>query len=76
MHDVLEGLLPYEVKEMLKVFVSKKIITHAELCTTMESFPYNGPDTRNKLTPVAHSTMLSSDHLLKQTGIHMYALTL
>ncbi len=72
MHDLLEGLLPFEVKEMFKVFTDCKILTHKEIYSVMESFPYDGSDIPNKPTPVARCTLTSSDHLLKQTGDTLY----
>lgn len=68
MHDVLEGSLPYEVKEMLNYYIRQKIITHSELSTAMESFPYLSTDAQNKPVPITTTTLSSSDHSLKQTG--------
>ena len=72
MHDVLEGCLPYEVKELLKYLVQKEVITLAGLSSIMGSFPYLGPDARNKLVPIASTTLSSTDHSLKQTGEFVY----
>ena len=70
MHDLLEGALPLEVKELLKHFISTKIISLGELCEVMKSFPYAGPDACNKPTPIFidSTTINSKDHALKQTG--------
>ena len=68
MHDLLEGCLAYEVKELLKHLINSSIITLAELNSSMASFPYTGSDARNKPTPLSSTTMSSSDHSLKQTG--------
>ena len=68
MHDVLEGSLPYEVKEMLNHFIKQKIISQRELTAAMESFPYLASDARNKPVPITATTLSSSDHKLKQTG--------
>jgi hypothetical protein len=72
MHDVLEGCLAYEVKELLKYLISSSIITLSELNRIMASFPYTGSDSRNKPTPLSSTTLSSSDHNLKQTGMYMY----
>ena len=69
MHDVLEGVLPYEVKELLKHLTNEGIISFSELSSAMESFPYTGHDLLNKPTPLALTTLRSSDHKLKQTGM-------
>ena len=39
MHDVLEGVLQYEVKELLKHLTNIGIISNLELSSAMESFP-------------------------------------
>lgn len=68
MHDVLEGALPLEVKELIKYLISKKTISLSELNKAVESFEYAGLDACNKPTPIALSTLSSCDHSLKQTG--------
>ena len=68
MHDVLEGALPLEVKELIRYLISKKTVSLSELNEALESFPYAGLDACNKPTPIALSTLSSRDHLLKQTG--------
>lgn len=68
MHDVLEGCLPYEVKELLKHLFESGIITLKILNEIIVSFPYTGTDSRNKPATISASTMSSSDHALKQTG--------
>ena len=74
MHDVLEGCLAYEVKELLKYFINNSIMTLPELNHIMASFPYTGPDSRNKPTPLSSTVLTSSDHNLKQTGMCMLTL--
>ena len=71
MHDLLEGLLPYEAKELIKHLISGKVISLSELNKAIESFPYVGPDARNKPAPIATTTLSSSDHGLKQTGMQV-----
>lgn len=68
MHDVLEGCLPYEVKELLNHYIRNKVFTYRNLVTVMESFPYLGSDARNKPVPISTTTLSSADHGLKQTG--------
>ncbi len=68
MHNVLEGALPFEVKELIRYLISKKTMSLLSLNEAMGSFPYAGLDARNKPTPIGLSTLTSRDHLLKQTG--------
>lgn len=69
MHDLLEGVLPLEMKKMIKIFINeKKYLTLQELNKRIELFPYTGPDSRNKPAPIALTTLNSQDHKLKQTG--------
>lgn len=70
MHDVLEGSLPYEVKEMLRVFIAKKYFTMSYLMSVMENFSYLGVDARNKPVPIDSKILDSADHKLKQTGMY------
>lgn len=69
MHDCLEGCLPYEIKELLKHLFRSHILTLSDLNEEIQSFPYVGSDAKNKPSPIAATTMASSDHSLKQTGM-------
>lgn len=68
MHDLLEGALPFETKELLKHLNSTKIIQLSKLTEIMRSFRYKGADAANKPTLIAPTTLSSHDHMLKQTG--------
>lgn len=74
MHDVLEGVLPLETKELLKCLVEDKVISASELEQVSTSFPFNGPDSHNKPTPIIPAVLSSNDHSLKQSGnlLHMH----
>ena len=61
MHDVLEGCLPFEVKEMSKVFIQEKIITHSDLNDSIQSFPYGSSDVCNKPGIITSKILKSSD---------------
>lgn len=65
MHDLLEGTLQYEVKEMLKSLTHRGIISLADVNCRIALFPYSPCDAVNKPSPVVLS---SADHSLKQTG--------
>ena len=69
MHDVLEGSLPYEVKEMLRVLIAKKYFKLSYFMSVMENFAYMGVDARNKPVPIDSKILDSADHKLKQTGM-------
>ena len=68
MHDILEGSLQYEVKELLKYLVKEKGLTIDTLNTRIELFPYVHPDKNNKPSPISADTLKCNHHSLKQTG--------
>ena len=68
MHDILEGVLPLETKELIKYYSHKKILSLSQLNKAIGSFKYGGLDLRNKPTPISTATLASPDHSLKQTG--------
>lgn len=68
MHDVLEGVLPLEIKELIKQLIGDGIITLSELNEAIETFPYGRTDSQNKPSQINHTTLSSSDHSLRQTG--------
>jgi len=65
MHDLLEGTLQYEVKEMLKSFIQRGIFSLDDVNCRVALFPYSPCDAVNKPSPLVLS---SGDHSLKQTG--------
>lgn len=48
MHDLLEGVVPYEISLVLIDLISKKIITKNDILTRVEKFNYKGRDKTNK----------------------------
>lgn len=69
MHDLLEGVLQYEVKELLKHLISENLITLQDINDAIVSFPYGYTDVANKPLPIADTTLYSTrHHKLKQTG--------
>ena len=68
MHDVLEGCLQYEMKELFKVLIQRKAISLSDLNYIIQSFLYGLTDVRNKPSLISLRTMHSLDHALKQTG--------
>ena len=68
MHDLLEGCVQYEVKELLKYLSSCHILSVSSLNDAIQSFPYLGPDSRNRPSPITAATLASSDKNVKQSG--------
>ena len=68
MHDVLEGVLPFGTKELLKHLIHTKVLTLSELNDALDLFPYGKSDLPNKPSPISEKTLASSDHALKQSG--------
>ena len=71
MHDVLEGVAPYEVKEMLKHMISSGYFTLSEVNKQIENFPYNDPELKSKPSIIPITTLDSNDHKLNQEGTHI-----
>ena len=60
MHDILEGALQYEVKEMLVTFTQqKKYFTVGALQNVVAAFKYAYPDVKDKPSELS---LRSSDH--------------
>uniref|UniRef100_A0A1X7TY03 Uncharacterized protein n=1 Tax=Amphimedon queenslandica TaxID=400682 RepID=A0A1X7TY03_AMPQE len=74
MHDVLEGVTQYEVKELLKHLIGEKVITVDTLNGTIETFPYCYSDVQDKPTLISQTTLNSSDHSEKQKAAQMWNL--
>jgi hypothetical protein len=69
MHDVLEGVLPYECKEMLKEFIFKeKYFTLEQLNERMRCYDYGYFNDKNKPSPITIQTLKNESNNLKQKG--------
>lgn len=69
MHDILEGSLQYEVKELLKHLTrSENYFTLNQLNERIEGFPYAPPDKASKPSIIAPQVLASSDKTCKQKG--------
>lgn len=66
MHDLLEGTLQYEVKELFKSLTNRGLISLEQINSRIALFRYNSCDTVNKPSPISLS---STDHSLKQSGM-------
>ena len=69
MHDVLEGLLQYEVKELLKYAIyEQQFFTLEDLNCWIKNFDYGYPDVSNKPCVISSATLNSNTNSLKQKG--------
>ena len=69
MHDILEGSLQYEVKELLKYLIQEKhFFTLKELNNNIEGFPYVATDKATKPSIIPPQVLSSNDKSLKQKG--------
>ena len=69
MHDILEGSLQYEVKELLHYLIREKsFFSLAILNQKIERFPYMQTDKDNKPATILAAGLTFSDHSLKQKG--------
>ena len=70
MHDILEGCLQYEIKELIKYLVfDQKFITLSGLNDKIDGFAYGYIESPNKPSLIALASLNSTDHSLKQTGL-------
>ena len=68
-NDILEGVLHYSTKEMLKNQIfEKKHFSLEELNRRISSFDYGYHDDSNKLATIQRNRICSDDHGLKQHG--------
>ncbi|XP_028403169.1 uncharacterized protein LOC114525909 [Dendronephthya gigantea] len=75
MHVLFEGVIPYEMKLLLKVIVDeKKFISLKELNHRIESFDYGYMNAKNKPSQIVRETVNSSDSKLKQSASQMWCL--
>lgn len=69
MHDILEGALHYEMKEMLRDFIKAQgFFTLDELNGRLSKFDFRYYNDKNKPTPITDQKLYSNDNNLKQHG--------
>lgn len=73
MHDVLEGCLAYEVKELLKHIVNTRLLSLSELDNIIQSFPYLGLDRQNKPSPILYPHLITASGKLVGLHVHTYS---
>lgn len=75
MHDVLEGLLQYEIKLLLKVMINtESYIGLNDLNTRLKCLELGHMESKNRPTQITSTTLQSSGNSLKQNGIYCYAI--
>ena len=60
------------MKELLKYYHEKRIVTLGEVNDQIQTFPYAPSDILNRPTLIPFTTFNSKDHSLKQKGMYMY----
>lgn len=68
MHDLLEGTVQFEMRQLLNVLFEQKLISLDLLNERIQSFPFNGSDATDKPTLISTATLKQSDHSVKQKG--------
>lgn len=71
MHDMLEGVLQYEIKLLLRhMILEEKLCTLAQINSRLASFDYGYQMSKDKPSPITDSRIHSSDsNLLGQSGV-------
>jgi hypothetical protein len=71
MHDVLEGVLQYECKEVIKYFIrEEKYFSLEFLNSSLQNFDYGYQNDKNKPSPISETTINSDSNTLHQKGIY------
>jgi hypothetical protein len=69
MHDILEGVLQYEVKEMLKHFIKVEHYLSLDILNDrITRYDFGYYNDKNKPSPITEQKLLSNDNSLKQHG--------
>ena len=69
MHDVLEGVLQYELKQLLLYLISNNFITLELLNNRIYSFAFGPSEASNRPSQISSTTICSDDNSLKQSGM-------
>lgn len=74
MHIILEGIVPLEIKCVIKQLVLLGQLDLDIVNTALAGFPYSPLDVRDKPSPIAYITLASNDNKLKQSSGQMIVL--
>ena len=69
MHDILEGILQYEVKLVLQHCVEQKFVKVKAIEKLMEKFEFSYGKVRNRPTPIDNKVLRNHDNSLRQNGM-------
>ena len=73
MHDVLEGVLQYEVKIMLQTMVEvEHYLTLNELNSRLGRVELGYMEAKDRPSPISDQKLFGAGHLLNQAGIIVY----
>ena len=69
MHDILEGVLQYETKEMLKHYIKvERHLTLEILNDQIAKYDFGYYNDKNRPSPITEAKFSSNDNSLKQHG--------
>ena len=72
MHDILEGVLQYEIKLMLQVMVNReKYFTLTDFNSQLENLELGYMESKNCPTQLSSKTLNSDSSSLKQNGLYI-----
>lgn len=69
MHDVLEGVVQYELKLFIQYCIESRYFRRHTLQSIMEGFEFGYMESTSHPTPITAKTLKSNDSLLKQNGM-------
>ena len=76
MHDILEGVLQYEVKELLKHYIKvQHLFTLEQLNHQIASYDFGYYNDTNRPSQIPEQKLLSTDNSLRQHGEGLNALS-
>ena len=75
MHDVLEGVLQLELKQLLLHCIKNRFFTLELLNQRMKCFSYGPAETSNRPSQISAATLCAEDNSLKQSGEQSLLLT-
>ena len=73
MHDLLEGLLQYQMKLLLQYYcIETCSFSVTKLCGIMDSFELGFMEVKNRPTPITRKVLRAKDILLTQNGTSVH----
>ena len=70
MHDLLEGVLQYECKEMLKTFINEeKFLTLDQLNERIKRIDFGYYNDKNRPSPISQKALNNANNSLKLKGL-------